>query len=71
MYNLLFVVGSTQLEVGTDNPEVLAAIEEEATNARIAEFHITVAMYITALREGIEAARERTREVPGETRYIH
>ena len=66
------VVGSTQLEVGTDHPEVLAAIEEEANNARIAEYPITVDMYMTALQEGIKAAREKTREVnPGETRCIN
>ena len=67
----VFVAGSTQLEVGTDHPEVLAAIEEEANHARIAEFPISVAMYTAALKEGIEAARQRTKEVPGETKCIH
>lgn len=66
----MFIVGSTQLEVGTDHPEVLAAIEEEANHARIAEFPITVDMYMTALQEGIKTARERTREInPGEIRF--
>ena len=65
------MTGSPQLEVGTDHPEVLAAIEEEANNMRIAEFPITVEMYMTALKEGIKEARDKTKEVnPGETRYI-
>ena len=68
----MLVVGGTQLEVGTDHPEVLAAIEEEANNARIADFPVTVDMYMTALQEGIKTARERTKEVnPGEIRYIN
>lgn len=67
----MFIAGSPQLEVGTDHHEVLAAIEEEANHARIAEFPITVDMYMTALKEGIKEARERTKEVnPGGTRYV-
>lgn len=65
----MFTAGSPQLEVGTDHPEVLAAIEEDANNARIAEFSITMDMYMTALKNGIKEARERTKEVdPGGTR---
>lgn len=68
----LFGAGSPQLEAGTDHPEVLAAVEEEANNARVAEFPITVEMYMTALKGGIEEARERTKEInPGGTRYIN
>lgn len=66
-----FIVGSPQLEVGTDHPEVLAAVEEEANNARVAEFPITVDMYMIALQKGINEARGRTKEVKsGEIRYI-
>ena len=65
----MFTAGSPQLEVVTDHPEVLAAIEEDANNARIAEFSITMDMYMTALKNGIKEARERTKEVdPGGTR---
>lgn len=71
-FNLILTAGGSQLEVGTDHPEVLAAIEEEANNARIAEFPITVEIYMSALKQGITEARERTKEVnPGGTRYIH
>lgn len=50
---------------------MLAAVEEEVNNVRIAEFPITVEMYMTALKEGIKEARDRTKEVnSGETRYI-
>ena len=51
---------------------MLAAIEEEANNARIAEFSVTMDIYMTALKNGIKEARERTKEVnPGGTRYIN
>jgi len=63
--------GSPQLEVGTDHPDVLAAVEEEAKSVRVAEFPITVEMYMTALKRGIDQARTRTKQVdPGGTRYI-
>ena len=56
--------------MGTDHPDVLAAIEEEAKSVRVSEFPITVEMYMTALKGGIDQARARTKEVdPGGTRY--
>lgn len=58
--------------MGTDHPEVLAAVEEEAKSVRVAEFPITVEMHMTALKHGIDQARARTKEVePGGTRYVN
>ena len=48
---------------------MLAAVEEEASNARIAEFPITAELYLIALKGGIDQARTRTKQVdPGGTR---
>lgn len=67
----VYYTGSPQIEPGTDHPDVLAAIEEEAKSARIPEFPITVEMYMTALKEGIDQARARTKEIdPGGTRWV-